>query len=68
MPPGKLWMFFIPGPIQTLTRWNIWKRWHEISYLFKRQPLKMVKHTQAIRRQFAEELFEFVWRFCGVCA
>ena len=37
-------------------------------YPFKRQSHKMVKHTQAIRRQFADELFEclcvfdhFVW-------
>ena len=28
----------------------------------------MVKHTQAIRRQFADELFEFVWPFCKVAA
>ena len=29
-------------------------------YLFKRQSHKMVKHTQTIRRQFADELFECV--------
>ena len=28
----------------------------------------MVKHTQTIRQQFAEELFECVWPFCGVGA
>ena len=28
----------------------------------------MVKHTQAIRPQFADELFECVWPFCGVGA
>ena len=28
----------------------------------------MVKHTQTIRRQTAEELFECVWPFCGVDA
>ena len=28
----------------------------------------MVKHTQAISRQIADELFEYVWPFCGVCA
>ena len=33
---------------------------------FKHQPLKMVKHTQTIRRQYADELFECVWPFCGV--
>ena len=27
---------------------------------FKRQPHKMVKHTQTIRRQFADELFRCV--------
>ena len=26
----------------------------------------MVKHTQTIRRQIADELFECVWPFCGV--
>ena len=31
---------------------------------FKRQPHKMVKHTQTIRRQFADELFECVCPFC----
>ena len=30
---------------------------------FKRQPHKMVKHTQ-----IADELFECVWPFCGVGA
>ena len=28
----------------------------------------MAKHTQTIRRQFAEELFECVWPFCGIGA
>ena len=28
----------------------------------------MVKHTQAICQQFADELFECVWPFCGVNA
>ena len=37
-------------------------------YPFKRQPHKMVKHTQTIRRQAADELFERVWPFCGVDA
>ena len=32
----------------------------------KLQPNKVVKHTQTIRRQFADELFGFVWLFCGV--
>ena len=34
----------------------------------KLQPNKVVKHTQTIRRQFADELFGFVWLFCGVGA
>ena len=29
---------------------------------------KMVKHTQTIRRQFADELYEYVSPFCGVGA
>ena len=28
----------------------------------------MTKHTQAIRRQFADELFECVQPFCGIGA
>ena len=34
----------------------------------KRQPLKMVKHIPAIRRQFADELFECVLPIFGVGA
>ena len=26
----------------------------------------MVKHTQTIRRQIADELFEYVWPVCGI--
>ena len=37
-------------------------------YPFKRQSQKMVKHTQTIRRQIADELFERVWPFCGIGA
>ena len=33
---------------------------------FKRQSHKMVKHTQTIRRQFADELFECVWPICRI--
>ena len=36
--------------------------------LFKRQYHKMVKHTQTIRWQIADELFECVWPFCGIGA
>ena len=32
----------------------------ELFYPFKCQPHKMVKHTQTIRRQFADKLFECV--------
>ena len=35
---------------------------------FKRQPHKMAKHTQAIRRLLPKELFECVWPFCGAGA
>ena len=28
----------------------------------------MAKHTQTIRRQFADELFECVWSFCEIRA
>ena len=36
--------------------------------LFKRQINKLAKHTQTIRRQFADELFECVRPFCAVGA
>ena len=29
---------------------------------------KMAKQTQTIRRQFADELFQCVWPFCGIGA
>ena len=29
---------------------------------------KMAKHTQTIRRQFADELFECAWLFYGIGA
>ena len=35
---------------------------------FKRQFYKMVKHTQIICLQIADELFECVWPFCGIGA
>ena len=37
-------------------------------YTFKRQALKMVKHSQTIRHQFADELFDCVWPFWGLGA
>ena len=33
---------------------------------FKGQFQKMLKHTQTIRRQIFDELFECVWPFCGI--
>ena len=38
------------------------------SLTFKRQSHKMVKHTQTIRRQFPDELFECVWPFRDIGA
>ena len=35
---------------------------------FKGQFHKMVKHTETLRRQFANELFECVWPFYGIGA
>ena len=40
----------------------------DVSYPFKRQINKVAKHTQTIRRQFSDELFECVWPFCGIGA
>ena len=37
-------------------------------YPFKRQSHKMAKHTQTIRRQIANELFDCVRTFCEVGA
>ena len=50
--------------------WTIWQSPLSLSLYstFKRQPHNMVKHIQTIRRQFADELFECVWPFCGVAA
>ena len=51
------------------SNWLIYR--HQISLLtltFQRQSHKMVKHTQTIRRQFADELFECVWLFCEIGA
>ena len=28
----------------------------------------MVKHTQTVRQQITDELFELVWPFCGIAA
>ena len=45
------------------------KKLHLLTSLtFKRQYHKMVKHTETIRRQIADELFECVWPFCRVAA
>ena len=40
----------------------------DLLYHFKRQFHKMVKHTQTIRRQIADELFECVWQYYGIGA
>ena len=37
-----------------------------IFYPFKHQYHKMVKHTQTIRRQFADEFFDCVWPLCEI--
>ena len=36
-------------------------------YPFKHKPHKMVKPTQTFRQQIAEEMFECVWSFYGIC-
>ena len=37
-----------------------------VSYSFKRQLQKIVKHTQTIRQLLTDELFECVWPFVGL--
>ena len=44
------------------------KEWHLMRKRSFDKYHKMVKHTQTIRRQFADELFECVWPFCGIGA
>ena len=36
------------------------------SWTFRRQSHKMVKYTQTIYRQFADDMFECVWPFCKI--
>ena len=43
-------------------------KWSLLLKPFKRQFYKMVKHTQAIRRQIADDLFGCVWPFCWIGA
>ena len=45
---------------------NVYADWSTLP--FKRQFHKMVKHTQTIRRQIADELFECVWQYYGIGA
>ena len=40
--------------------------WIMLILTLKRQLHKMVKHTETIRRQIVDELFEYVWPFCRV--
>ena len=49
---------FDKKPRGLISRWS--------GYSFERQFYKMVKHTQTIRRHFADELCEGVWPFCGI--
>ena len=52
-----------------LNQWNMvfWVNMNS-NYHFKREPHKMDKLTKTFRRETADELFECVWRFCGVGA
>ena len=68
---STLWLVFYPH-VLCKCRYNAFnlscdlKRPHD--ELFKRQYQKMVKHTQTIPGQIADELFECVWPFCGIGA
>ena len=42
--------------------------WKDALQPFKRQFHRMVKHTQTIRREIVDELFECVWPLCGIGA
>ena len=39
-----------------------------VQWFAEREFHKMVQHTQKIRRQIADKLFEGVWPFCGLGA
>ena len=41
---------------------------HSVFFSNLTQSRKMVEHTQTIRWQFADELFEYVWPFYGIGA
>ena len=47
---------------------HLWRSVCMLNQPFKRQPHKMVEHTQTIRRQTADKLCDCVWPFCGVCS
>ena len=49
--------------------WSVPKTFAETKKTFdplERWPHQMIKHTQTVRRQIANKLFEYVWPFCGV--
>ena len=51
-----------------ITLLHAWISIYFITYPFKRRPHKMVKHTQTICREFADEFFECDWPFYTVGA
>ena len=53
--------------IMSIFRENIILWTVTLYYPFKRR-FHMVKHTQTIRRQIADESFEYVWPFCEIGA
>ena len=68
-----LLMLLIIGFIDVVNnRFYIWMflmiAFANLFYPFKRQSRKMVKHTQTIRRQFSDELFNCVWPLCEIGA
>ena len=74
------WKFCSSNTFKHLSTENeineIWSTWFKIKNKFisghfnllSVNPIEMVKHTQTIRRQFANELFQFVWPFCEIGA
>ena len=55
----RVWLFYVISDFALF---------HVAVIPFKRQPHKMVKHIQTIRRQIADELFVYVRPFCEVGA
>ena len=58
--------YYVLHDVPEICQWNYFEV--KKDQPFKRQSHKMVKHTQTIRRQIADKLFECVWPVCEIGA